>query len=276
LEAIRIVLAAAMPEFSRAGSTRKVKFVPDDIKRPASQLEARLRLQIANIPINCNLQYTAGKRMLKLEPYNQSILNPLKYDENQPLAVYFSPRRALPSMTKSLDPTSGIALAFLDALDHRELRLMEFADFLLVYKTLIAENPPESRLQHAAQQSLDTLNAAITGFIDSCSDLSAFRLITADYRKPTPKAETTLLIKKAGVTLDIRQLSDGERSMLALVLDLARRLTTPILKIPSRLKPSSSSMKLIFTSIPSGRGRSSKNSPPPSPTANSSPPPTPP
>ena len=34
-----------------------------------------------------------------------------------------------------------------------------------------------------------------------------------------------LLIEKRGRTLDVRQLSDGERSLLALVLDLARRLS---------------------------------------------------
>lgn len=234
LESIRMVLAAALPKFSRSSSTRKVKFVPNDIKKSANQLEARLRLQVANIPINCELQYADNKQSLKLEPYNPNILNLLKNDADQPLAVYFSPRRALSSINKPIDTTSGIALAFLDALDHRELRLMEFADFLLVYNTLIAENPPESRLHQTAQQSIDTLNAAITGFIDCCSDIRAFRLITADYRKSTPKTETTLLINKAGVSLDIRQLSDGERGMLALVLDLARRLTiaNPTLEDP--------------------------------------------
>ena len=45
-----------------------------------------------------------------------------------------------------------------------------------------------------------------------------------------------MIIDKNGVTLDVRQLSDGERSVLALVLDIARRLSqaNPTLADPVR------------------------------------------
>jgi predicted ATP-binding protein involved in virulence len=61
---------------------------------------------------------------------------------------------------------------------------------------------------------LEALRDAARRFLPECEDLRA-----------EVDDQPRMLVEKQGRTLDVRQLSDGERSMLALVLDLARRLS---------------------------------------------------
>lgn len=140
----------------------------------------------------------------------KDILKYLKAAEQQPLALYFSTRRSLANMaTPSKQSSAGNqAAAFADALTHRELRLREFAEWLLVQEALVKEGVK------LAEQHLSVLNNAVTNFIDTCTGLEPIR-------EPT----TTLLLNKGGMKLDVRWLSDGERGILALILDLARRLS---------------------------------------------------
>jgi predicted ATP-binding protein involved in virulence len=145
----------------------------------------------------------------------------LKKSPQPPLAIYFSSRRALANISTQYK-ANGKNAAFADALVHRELRLMEFADWWLAQKTLATENAPN------AQRHLDVLTIAISSIIDTCTNIRAHRetFNRPDKKgKSTTQTNTTLLIDKTGVTLDLRQLSDGERGILALVLDLARRLS---------------------------------------------------
>jgi predicted ATP-binding protein involved in virulence len=87
-----------------------------------------------------------------------------------------------------------------------------------VQKELSEERP-------IAARHLKILRSAVSSFLPGCDDLRA------------DTSETSrLLINKGGITLDVRQLSDGERGVLALVLDIARRLSqaNPALGDPMR------------------------------------------
>jgi predicted ATP-binding protein involved in virulence len=69
--------------------------------------------------------------------------------------------------------------------------------------------------EHAgAKKHLAALQRAAKGFLPECKNLRA---------ETSPKPR--LLVDKGAVPLDVRQLSDGERGLLALILDLARRLS---------------------------------------------------
>lgn len=103
---------------------------------------------------------------------------------------------------------AGQALAFIDTFSERELQPRAFAEWLLVQDALMSEDAQENNRGH------NTLKQAVERFLPECHNLRAVR-----------EPETTLLVDKADKTLDIRQLSDGERGMLALVMDLARRLS---------------------------------------------------
>ncbi|BAU10232.1 hypothetical protein LEP3755_07130 [Leptolyngbya sp. NIES-3755] len=221
LEVIRIVLATILPKFSLATIERTIKFKADDIKVGESSLTVSLNLQVLDTPIQCEFQYLR-KAEVKLNPNNQVILDRLK-QRVIPLAVYFSPQRAIASMAKSKDITYGVSTAFVDALKHRELRFLEFADWLFAQENLALENVPH------VEKFIDTLNSVISYFLDSLGRPRAFQLVKIRDVKDKPHHKnidvtTNFRIEKSGVGLTVSQLSDGERGMLALVLDLARRL----------------------------------------------------
>jgi predicted ATP-binding protein involved in virulence len=99
------------------------------------------------------------------------------------------------------------AAAFADALVSRELRIGETANWMRAQKKL-------SRERALASQHLSALRRAARRFLPECKNLRA---------EKSPKLR--LVIEKQRTKLDVRQLSDGERGLLAVVLDLARRLS---------------------------------------------------
>ncbi len=126
----------------------------------------------------------------------------------RPLAVLFSTRRAVPSdraATKAA-AVGGHAAAFADAFSSRELRLGEFAAWMRAQEALAKEKAGAGRV-------LEAFEAVVQRFLPGYANL---RVATGD----SPK----LIIERRGVTVPVRQLSDGERGSLTLVLDLTRRL----------------------------------------------------
>jgi len=126
----------------------------------------------------------------------------------RPLAVLFSTNRAVPSERapgKNV-AAGGIAAAFADAFANRELRLGEFAAWMRVQEALKAERVSAGRVLAAFED-------AVARFLPGYAHLR----VDGDAR---PK----LLIDRGSTTVAVRQLSDGERGTLALVLDLTRRL----------------------------------------------------
>ena len=130
-----------------------------------------------------------------------------RYD-SRPLAVLFTTNRAVPSERSPAKTSAagGVETAFADAFSPRELRLGEFADWMGVQRALCSERP-------SAAKVLAAFDDAVTRFLPGYGDL---RLDAADGRR--------LLIDRDGASVQVRHLSDGERSVLALVLDLTRRL----------------------------------------------------
>ena len=126
----------------------------------------------------------------------------------RPLAVLFSTNRAVPSERAPAKGVAagGVAAAFADAFANRELRLGEFAAWIRVQGSLSKERPASGRAMKA-------LDEAVTRFLPAYSNL---RVAGDD----SPQ----LVVDRGSTTLALRQLSDGERGTLALVLDLTRRL----------------------------------------------------
>ena len=126
----------------------------------------------------------------------------------RPLAVLFSTNRAVPSErapSKSV-AAGGTAAAFADAFANRELQLGELAAWMRVQDTLRSERPLAGR--------------ALAGFEEALSRfLPGYTNLRVDSTK-----RPRLLIDHGRSTVSVRQMSDGERGTLALVLDLIRRL----------------------------------------------------
>jgi predicted ATP-binding protein involved in virulence len=127
----------------------------------------------------------------------------------RPFAVLFSTRRAVPSdrlPTKS-KAAGGIQSAYAEAFKNRELRLAEFAEWMRVQQTLETEKPSAGRV-------FKTLNAVVSRFLPEYKNL-----------RVEGKVRPDLLIDHGKMAIKVRQLSDGERGILAMVLDLTRRLS---------------------------------------------------
>jgi len=227
LDALRIMLSQVMPMFT-ASRSKPFDFEVNDITVGRGALTTKLEFQAAEIDFQYLVHkprqdyvvdtsregevrdqtYNLVKRQdLTRTPDGKDIPKKLRSASKQPLAVYFSTRRSLPLMKTPRSSAGGQAAAFTESLDHRELRLREFTHWWIAQEAL----GKEGLLQ--AQKNLEALSDAVSHFMDTVTHLRAVR-----------EPETTLLLDKSGVTLDVRQLSDGERGVLALVLDLARRL----------------------------------------------------
>lgn len=123
--------------------------------------------------------------------------------DGRPLALFFSTNRAVPSerAPRKGVAAGGIEAAFADAFLDRELRLGEIGDWLKVQESL------------CNKRVLDACEDAVKSFLPGYASL---RLENED--------RPQLWIDRDSTTIPVRQLSDGERGILALVLDLTRRL----------------------------------------------------
>ena len=145
-----------------------------------------------------------GPRMIELLPARVTGGEP----GGRPIAVLYSTQRAVPSerIPRRAAAAGDWSAAFAGALNSRELRLGEFAHWMRAQLALRVDRPASERLLAACENSVQR-------FLPGYRNLR----LAGDYR---PR----LWIDHDGAALPVRQLSDGERGLLALVLDLTRRL----------------------------------------------------
>ena len=126
-----------------------------------------------------------------------------------PNCVFFSTNRSVASdaNTAKSKAAGGKSAAYAEALSRRPMYVAQFADWMRVQEALATE-------QSAAKRHLQVLRSAVDRFLPTYENL-----------RPADEKSSRLLIDQGGIALDVGQLSDGERDVLALVLDLARRLS---------------------------------------------------
>lgn len=136
----------------------------------------------------------------------------------QPICVYFSTKRSFLSGGKRKTDSAflGQDLAHRDALLRQPTSLVDLAGWLHAQLSLSKEAP------HAKVRPM-ALQHATERFLPGYKNLQA----TAD-------DEPTLTLEKGDDLFDVRLLSEGERGVIALVLEIARRLSlaNPSLKDP--------------------------------------------
>ncbi|MBN8722451.1 MAG: AAA family ATPase [Acidobacteria bacterium] len=232
LDVLRILFSQLMPKIS--GSTDKpIKFTNSDISVTSINkefLETNIVCKIGQTELEypgnyykkSYVAYTQKERQKKALANNGSIgFDSIETFETEIqkqtlLAIFFSPHRSILNSTK-LQLKDDISPAHAEALEARQLKLKDFVDWWQARKKLAEEG------LGSGQTILNALEQAVTEFL-GCSNLHV------DEKKKT------LLIEKSGVTLDVKQLSDGERGILALVLDLTKRLAeaNPYLENPAK------------------------------------------
>ncbi|MYD26022.1 MAG: AAA family ATPase [Gemmatimonadetes bacterium] len=137
-----------------------------------------------------------------------------------PNCVFFSTNRSVVSNSKVTKSRTagGKSAAYAEALVSRPMHIAHFANWMRVQETLAEE-------QNEAKRHLQVLRSAVTRFLPNYESL-----------RPDDEKSTRLMIKQGENELDVGQLSEGERGVLTLVLDLARRLSqaNPSLDDPLR------------------------------------------
>ena len=230
LDALRIVLSRALPLFTPARSRALLRKYDVTVGRDA--LTAELHFATSDIPFICEVERfkekQAGRRLslVRLKPSSRKIFKLVEESREKPLALYYSPHRSLSTaeapdvQTRTWNQTAAFAKALL----RRRLRLREFAEWWLVQKTLSQEQASST-----ATRRLEVLADAVKQFLEDYTNLRAVGDPEASFTwdrgaKYDGEQLPTLLLDKNDMTLDVRQLSDGERGLLALVFDLVRRL----------------------------------------------------
>lgn len=123
-----------------------------------------------------------------------------------PLMVHYSTSRSFFRDRKERSSASAPdQAAFYEALGSSPLNLRLVAEWLRAQDALVPERPASAAL-------VKTIQDAIGTFLPGYSNLR------------TGADDSAVLIDHNGMSLNVRQLSDGERSLLSLVLDLAKRL----------------------------------------------------
>lgn len=225
LDALRICLSKVLPAIT-ASRSRAISFEMEDIRGKFPTLTARfcfkVRSQEFELLVHKHRDRTMPhkKGVVREQTLNtpdkeactpslSTLVGISKNPNKQVLGIYFSTRRSLVSDARTSSGRSAgqQASAFAESLTSRELRLTELADWMRVQEHISRERP-------LAKRHLSALRHAAKGFLPECTNLRV------DVSSPS-----RLIIDKDRITLDVRQLSDGERGLLALVLDLARRLS---------------------------------------------------
>lgn len=236
LDAMRVVLRGIMAKCHGLRGLPAV-FIPDDIRLGSTAMSVECEFLISGKKYGYLLHKPReafvplkeeGARQQVRENPEHEIFSPGPPQESNgresggvPFSILFSTRRALASDAKpwKSKTAGGVATAFSGALSDRELRLQDFADWMLAQKKLAAERTETTHY-------LRSLEVAVTRFLPECRNL---RVIREGDSRPQ------LLVDKEKRGLNVRQLSDGERSSLSLVLDLTRRLAqaNPAMKDPA-------------------------------------------
>ena len=228
LDALRVCLSAIFPEIT-ASRNKRENFRLSDIKIGQESLDVTCVCEIEgkeiilsihkskssfkiNNPEDLRDGVTQLPDIIQTTPEDlRKFLNPFVKVGRQPICVYFSTRRSLMVDQKISKSTTagGQAAAFAEALSpNREFNLRGFAEWSKAQEELGKENP-------GVRKNNQILNNAVSRFLPGFSHLA---LEARD-------GSASITIEKAGTVIPISQLSDGERGVLALVLDIARRLT---------------------------------------------------
>ena len=230
LDGLAILCSRLLPQISPSqGGQRHLE--PSDIHVGHIAAQLSTKVNCGGIPIEYQMTFSRDGRRTETTRLTRAVRdeikaiyrNPQRATDATPLAVYYTTDRAIYRLPSTLPATlpRGQAAAFVGALSNRTVN---FRDFMARYRSDVALEA-ERRLENAyylGDRTVGLVSRALTEFLVGFGNL---RVQDDPLR---------LLVDKDGATLDISQLSDGERAFLAMVCDLGRRLAlaNPLLENP--------------------------------------------
>jgi predicted ATP-binding protein involved in virulence len=222
LWALRVLLSHTIAKLVKKPA-KSLLFQPEDIARgwPYLRAEVAVGLDPEGTTATCVALTHAVDTPDKYEVSVDAAASTKKRGVvNAPLVVYYSAHRslALERDASKARAAGGLGAAYAEALEDRELRLGEAA---LLWRKEAAIEETDGRPARANR----AVERALSAFLGEFRNLR----IEGD-------AKPRLVVDKRGMTLDLSQLSDGEHGLLAVLIDLTRRLAqaNPDLEHPAR------------------------------------------
>lgn len=230
LDGLALLCSRFLPLVSPAHSRYRT-INPSEVSLGATSADLAMKVTCAGFPLEYKLTYDTVDRQISTTNLTAAVKrevrnaygDPTRSDDAAPLAVYYTTDRAGYRLPKKLpaEVPRGQAAAYAGALFNRTVN---FRDFMARYRTAIvverterADNP-----NYLGDRAVDAISRALNTFLGGFENLRV------------QEEPLRLLVDKDGVPLDLSQLSDGERSFLALICDLGRRLAlaNPLLDNP--------------------------------------------
>ena len=223
IDALAICLFEFERVYNRSDRGAPRRFSDDDIRVEAEALDLECSLDFARSSYRFVMHRVRGQSAERPEtkgflgaqpsvaPNTRAEIEAAE-SQGRPLAVMYSTNRAIASERWPSKPIGGISRAYEGALSDREVPLGYFTSWMKVQQAL----------------GNDTILSALEGSVQRY--LPQYQNLHRGGAN-----DRTLLIDRKGTALPVRHLSHGERSILAVVLDLTRRLGTanPDLKNPA-------------------------------------------
>ena len=230
LDGIAILCSRFLPHVSFARSGYRT-IAPREVRVGAVEAELSMKVNCAGIPLEYHLTYNTESRQIKTTRLSATVRqevrkaygDPTRADDAAPLAAYYTTDRAGYRLPKKLpqEVPRGQAAAYTGALINRTVN---FRDFMARYWSAVAVERAEHRdnPNYIGDRAAAAISRALATFLSGFENLRV------------QEEPLRLLIDKAGVALDLSQLSDGERSFLAMICDIGRRLAlaNPLLDNP--------------------------------------------
>lgn len=224
LDALAIMLST-LTERIRGNAQKARQFSPEDIRSGSQGLSCSIYVDFMDELTAWSMarNFSAKNKLFhsELENLNElvgSFLQQVNRDPltdnvtgNIPLAVYYNVHRSV------IDPPMRVrdksAYSALSAYDNALQAVSDFNEFFKWFrKQEDLENETRRDDSQYRDHQLEAVRQAIENFMPGFTDLRV-------RRNPV-----RMSVRKSGEELDVKQLSDGEKCLLALVGDLARRL----------------------------------------------------
>ena len=220
LEALALLCSRFLPHVSATRSGYRT-ITPSDVHNGTMTAELGMKVNCAGIPIEYMVIYDKERRKNETTKLPAAVKrevraaygDPTRANDAAPLAVYYTTDRAGYRLPKRL-PTEvprGQAAAYSGALFNRTVN---FRDFMARYRSAFTVERTERRSNpnYLGDRAVTAISRALTTFLGGFENLRV------------QQEPLRLLVDKDGEALELSQLSDGERSFLAMTCDLGRRL----------------------------------------------------
>lgn len=225
LDAIRFGLHKVWPKLTVYRGNQNVTVSKDDIKTGEDLLQIRMDFWHRDLPFSLAMEsYLDEYRTIGITDEGEEIVRAqsdpeispdldviypgARESEAQPLCLYFPTQRARTVERRITKAGIGQAAAFNGALiETRDFNAWEIASWINLQEVLAEETV-------LARNRLDAVKQAAINFLPFVDDFDAVET----------EEGLRLYISKGEESFPVKQLSDGERGLISLVLDLAKRL----------------------------------------------------